>query len=389
MYFTKLNQISSDSTTGSQPMTDVNFTPLNSAATATYIHTFSPTLVNEVRANFTRFATNQVASNAGVVNWGIPRLEVQGFPFGRIYAGPPWSESTPGLFAQNTYEFRDAISKVHGNHGIKLGFETRREQDNNNLVGGARPDYVFQGMWDLANSAPVFEQVDVNPQTGGAPNAARSLRTPYYGVYLQDDWKVLPTLTLNLGIRWEYFSPPTEAHGTLSNLYFGSQDLANSTVRLTSQLYRPDYHDVGPRFGFAWSPFAHNHNLAVRGGFGIFYDRIPEALFGNSTRNPPLFGALGICCGSAGTPFVGGKILYALGANNSPFSYPVNPLLATGIDPTTAVLWGTRWRSTAPSKICRARWFMSIRSMSNTGCLERWWPTSATQAATGITRPAS
>ena len=334
-YFTHLYQLSSDPSTGSEPFADVNFTPLSSAATAAYIHTFSPTMVNEVRMNFTRFATNQVASNAGVVNWGIPRLEVQGFPFGRIEIGPPWSESTPGLFAQNTYEFRDTLSKIVGNHGMKFGVELRREQDNNNLVGGARPDYVFQTMWDLANGAPIFEQVDVNPQTGGAPNAARSLRTPYYGAFVQDDWKIRPNLTLNLGLRWEYFSPPTEAQGTLSNLYFGSEILANSTVRLTSQLYRPDYRDFAPRVGFAWSPISQNHNFVVRGGFGIFYNRIPESLFSNATRNPPLFAALGICCGNAANPFVGGQIDYVLGSNNSPFSYPSNPLLASGINPAT------------------------------------------------------
>lgn len=335
MYFTHLYNLSADATNGARPMSDINFTPLNSAVTATYSHIFSPTLLNEVRANFTRFAANQVASNAGVVNWGIPRLEVQGFPFGRVYFGAPWSETTPGLFAQNTYEFQDILSKVWGNHGLKFGVETRREQDNNNLVGGARPDYVFQGMWDLANSAPIFEMIDINPQTGGPPDASRSLRTPYYGWFIQDDWKARPNLTLNLGLRWEYFSPPTEAHGTLSNLYFGSEGLLNSTVRLTSQLYRPQYRNFAPRLGFAWSPLSKNQNLVVRGGFGIFYDRIPEALFGNATRNPPLFAALGICCGTASSPFVNGQIMYALGSGNSPFSYPVNPILAQGINPAT------------------------------------------------------
>jgi len=334
-YFTHLNNLSSDSTNGARPMADINFTPLNSAATMTYTHVFTPTLLNEVRGNFTRFAANQVSSNSGVVNWGIPRLEVQGFPFGRIYIGAPWSETTPGLFAQNTYEFRDIASKVQRNHGLKFGLELRREQDNNNLVGGARPDYVFQGPWDLANSAPIFEMVDINPQTGGPPNASRSLRTPYYGWFVQDDWKARPNLTLNLGLRWEYYSPPTEAHGNLSNLFFGSQALTDATVRLTSQLYRPQYRNFAPRFGFAWSPRPQNQNLVVRGGFGVFYDRIPEALFGNATRNPPLFAALGICCGTASNPFVGGQIQYALGSNNSPFSYPINPVLAQGINPAT------------------------------------------------------
>jgi hypothetical protein len=334
-YFTLLNTVGADASSGARPMADINFQPLNTAVTLTYSHIFSPTLLNEARGNFTRFAADQVASNNGVVNWGIPRIEVQGFPFGRVYMGAPWSETTPGLFAQNTYEFRDTLSKVFRSHGFKFGFETRREQDNNNLVGGARPDYVFQGLWDLANSAPIFEQVDVNPQTGGAPNASRSLRTPYYGLFAQDDWKVRPGLTLNLGLRWEYFAPPTESHGNLSNLLFGSQQLSNSTVQLVSQFYQPRYHNFGPRLGFAWSPKPSNSNFVVRGGFGIFYNRIPESPFGNAARNPPNFAALGICCGTASNPFVGGQILYGLGSNSSPFSYPVNPLLGQGINPAT------------------------------------------------------
>ena len=334
-YFTVLKTLGADSSNGARPMADVNFQPLNTAATLTYNHVFSPTLLNEARGNFTRFAADQVASNNGVVNWGIPRVEVQGFPFGRVYLGAPWSETTPGLFAQNTYEFRDTVSKVHGSHGLKFGVEVRREQDNNNLVGGARPDFVFQGLWDLANGSPIFEQLDVNPATGAAPNASRSLRTPYYGLFAQDDWKVMPGLTVNLGLRWEYFAPPSEKNGNLSNLLFGSQGLANSKVQLVDQMYTPHYHNFGPRAGFAWSPLGANTNLVLRGGFGMFYNRIPEALFGNAARNPPNFAALGICCGTASNPFVGGQILYALGSNSSPFSYPINPALAQGINPAT------------------------------------------------------
>ena len=57
---------------------------------------------------------------------------------------------------RSAFEFRDIVSKVISNHGMKLGIEVRREQDNNNLIGGARPDYVFQGMWDLVNGAPIY-----------------------------------------------------------------------------------------------------------------------------------------------------------------------------------------------------------------------------------------
>ncbi len=334
MYFTQLYTFGADTTTGSRPMADVNLSPLNSAITATYTHTLSPTMLNEARANFTRFAANQVVSNQGVVNWGIPRLEVQGYPISRLEFGAAQSESTPGVFAENTYEFRDILSKVAGNHAIKFGVEIRREQDNNNLEGGARPDYVFNGLFDLANSAPIYEGIDANPQTGGPPNSQRYFRTPYYGLFVQDDWKIRPNLTLNIGMRWEYFAPLTEKNGDLSNLIFGSQGLQDSTVQVVNRLYHPDYHNFAPRLGFAYSPGS-GGKLVVRGGFGMFYDRIPEVLFANTEANPPFFARYGICCGSASDPFVGGQILYALGASNSPFSYPVNPGLAQGINPVT------------------------------------------------------
>ncbi|MGH7489251.1 MAG: TonB-dependent receptor domain-containing protein, partial [bacterium] len=231
MYFTHLNNFGADTTTGSRPMADVNFIPLNSAVTATYTRTFTPTMINEARANLTRFAANQITSNEGVVNWGLPRLEVQSYPISRVQFGAAQGEAVPGVFAQNTYEFRDILSKVMGNHGLKFGVEIRREQDNNNLEGGARPDYVFNGLFDLANSAPVFESIDANPLTGAPANSQRYFRSPYYGLFVQDDWKVRPNLTLNLGLRWEYFSPPSDKNGELSNLIFGSDGLDNSTVQ--------------------------------------------------------------------------------------------------------------------------------------------------------------
>ena len=103
-YFTHLNTFNADTTTGSQPMADVGLTPLNSVVTATYTRTLSPTLMNEARANMTRFAANQITSNAGIVNWGIPRLEVQGYPIaagggaGRLEFGAQQGETAARRF---------------------------------------------------------------------------------------------------------------------------------------------------------------------------------------------------------------------------------------------------------------------------------------------------
>ncbi|MBV8731906.1 MAG: Plug domain-containing protein [Acidobacteriia bacterium] len=356
LYFTSLYNLAADTTTGSRPMADVNFTPLNSAVTALYTHIFSATILNEARANFTRFAANQITSNQGVVNWGIPRIEVQGYPIGsqgapsgRLELGALQGDTTPGVFAQNQFEFRDILSSVFRNHALKFGVTVRQEQDNSGLEGATRPDYVFNGLWELANSAPIYEGIAANPVTGGAPNSSRYFRTPYRALFVQDDWKIRGNLTLNLGLRWEYFGPPTEVHGTLSNLIFGSQGMANSVVEPVSRLYNPAWRNFGPRVGFAWSPGSTAAKVVVRGGFGIFYDRIPQALTTNSAANPPYFARYGLCCGNSSTPFDNGAILYALGSSNSPFSYPVNPALAQGINPVTGTpaagpveIWGAQ-----------------------------------------------
>jgi hypothetical protein len=333
-YVTRLTSLGSDSGGRSRPMGDLYKKPVNTAITATYQRILSPTTLNEARANFTRFSFNQVEASSSI-DFGIPRIEVEGLPFDRIRFGAPRDESTPGIFAQNTYELRDTLSKVVGNHGWKFGFEYRKEQDNNNLVGGARPIYSFVGLFNLANGTPVYEGINADPNTGLPADAQRYFRTNTYGAFAQDDWKIRPNLTVNLGLRWEYFTPLREKRGRISNILFGSQGLQNSRIVTTDELYSPDRNNFAPRLGFAWTPGAAGGRVVVRGGFGVFYDRIPNVLFSNTRGNPPFFARYNICCGVPDNPFAGGQILYTLGSNRSPFSYPVNPKLAGGIDPAT------------------------------------------------------
>ncbi|MGH9630378.1 MAG: TonB-dependent receptor domain-containing protein, partial [Bryobacteraceae bacterium] len=209
------------------------------------------------------------------------------------------------------------------------------EQDNNNLLGGARPLYSFQGMFQLANSAPVFLSLNADPATGQPADAQRYFRTGTYAGFIQDDWKLTPELTLNLGLRYEYFTPLREKRGRISNLVFGPNGLADARVVVQDELFQPDRNNWAPRFGFAYNPDWFGRKLVARGGFGLFYNRIPNVLFSNTRGNPPFFARYSLCCGNAENPFLGGQINYALGADRSPLSYPVNPELAVGIDPET------------------------------------------------------
>ena len=99
-YFTRLSRISSDDAGDSRPMGDLRFKPLNSAAALTYNRIISPSTLNQARINFTRFSSNQLAASADV-NFGIPRVEVETLPLGRIRFGAPQGNTTPAILAQN------------------------------------------------------------------------------------------------------------------------------------------------------------------------------------------------------------------------------------------------------------------------------------------------
>jgi hypothetical protein len=339
-YFTMVNNITADNPGRDRPQGDLSIQPLNEVQAFSFIRTFSPTLVNEFRVNFTRFNFNQIATSRNV-NFGIPRIEIEGYSFDRIRFGPPQGATTPAVFVENSFDFRDTLTKNIQNHALRLGVDVIAEQNNNSLSGAARPLFVHHFIWNLANDTPIFEGIDANPQTGGPADAHRYLRSKDMGFFFQDDWKVKPNLTLNLGLRYEYFTPFRDAKNRLSNITFGPGGvLTTARVGSVPRLIDRTMRDFGPRFGFAWSPSRLQGSSVVRGGAGLVYNRPDDVLFGNAAFNPPDYARFSICCGTSSTPFVNGQILYTLGASNAFNSYPANPALARGIDPVTGAICG-------------------------------------------------
>ena len=333
-FFTPTENFTANSGGRTRPIADINSPRFNWAATAIYNRVISATKINEFRFNMNGWSFDEITNNPDA-NFGIPRLEVEGLPFDRIRFGADRSEGTPGDYNERQFEIRDVFNWVMGNHLVKIGGEWRKEKNSNSIIGGARPLYSFVGLWNLANDAPIFEAINADPATGGPAPGVRDYSSNNFALFVQDDWKFRPNLTVNLGLRWEYFSPLTDTSGQQSNLFLGQNGLVDAQVRPVDKLYESDWNNFGPQVGFAYSPKMFKDKLAVRGGFGMGYNRLPNTIFLNARGNPPFLARFGICCGFTGDPFAGGRITYVLGSSNSPDSYPVNPALGQGINPAT------------------------------------------------------
>lgn len=300
---------------------------LNEDATLLWNHTISATWLNEARFSVTRWHWNEVSSNPQEP-FGLPQDTVDNFgSVGVQPIGPPG----PSTFYQTTYNIRDTVSTMKGAHSIKFGTDIYREQDNDSEAWSARPSYNFRNIWDLANDAPYQENGNFDPLTGAPTSATKYIRSAIWAFFVQDDWKVRPNLTINLGLRWEYFEPVHEKYGNISNVILGSDPsdpLTGLSVKVGGNLYHPDYKDFGPQLGFAWTP-PNSQRFVVRGGFGIGYNRMEEAITLNGRANPPLV---------EGLTLTGSNVLYAVPGNVHQFAgWPINSAAITAFDPTTGL----------------------------------------------------
>jgi hypothetical protein len=322
---------SSDYNNFNRPANLWNHDALNYSESIMWSHTFGPNWVNEARFNVGRWYYDEINTNPQAP-FGLPTDNISSIA---NISGINYGAPGPNVLYKTGYNIRDIATWVHGNHASKFGIDLYKEQNTQTQDGGARPSYTFNNLWDFANDAPVSEYGQFNPTTGVPTSLTSYVRDNDYALFFQDDWKLKPNLTINLGLRYEYFGP---FHEKYNNLYVpvlgpAPNQLPDLVQRAGGNLYHASKGDFGPMLGFAWSPngvLGHDFQskLVVRGGFGIGYNRTENGPTLGALLNPsPLF--------SSGSLF-GADILYAVPADPKQFApYPANPNAVSTFDPTT------------------------------------------------------
>jgi hypothetical protein len=184
------------------------------------------------------------------------------------------------------YHAYNGFTWITGRHSIKIGGEYRAFGENSDFPTNLKPTITFFDLMDFADDEVLSIAARVNPKDGRPAGTYRNFRQNEFGLFLQDDYKVTPRLTLNLGLRYDNFGPLREKNNQLSTLVFSDTSLANARVVERNPLYARDNNNFAPRVGLAWDPTGKGQ-WSIRAGFGIFYSRLWSNFTGNSRFNTP------------------------------------------------------------------------------------------------------
>ena len=279
--------------------------PVQHVATS-YTRIFTPTIANDFRFGFSRYRLDYVpvdfVDNGGLGNQlGVPNSNVtpreQNLPIfsPSTYLGIGQTRSLPLYRRENTFQELDNLTWTHNSHTLKFGGDFRRRQLTIYQTNQGNGRFNFSpALTDSRNPAGTGGDSIASMMLGFPNLIAHDYTFPFpgirlneYGFYAADDWRVNKKLTLNYGIRWDYFSPPSEAHDQWSNFNptTGKMDIAHRNgVSLTSGVL-PWKKGFGPRVGFAYKIY---ESTVIRGGFGLFYNASgSESLNMRLARNVP------------------------------------------------------------------------------------------------------
>jgi hypothetical protein len=282
----------------------------------------SNTFTNEARASYQRNAgslTDTQPPNSSPAGLGVNTLGIPAMPWILFLTNGIrlFNDFSPADQYTDQYQLGDQIAWSRGKHTLRAGGEYEKVQYYTNP--GVQRGFIAIGTFNdflVGQAGNIFGCLAcaIGAGPGGVPLHAYRLHDSY--LFVQDDWKVNSRLTLNLGLRWEFDGNIADAYGNLTDIW--PSQLASAPVPSgpsnsaaayagyvvpnnfkgtvpdgvlkTNSRYSydtPHLTNFAPRFGFAWQPTAKD-NLSVRGGFGLFYDRVwMDSMVRSFTANPP------------------------------------------------------------------------------------------------------
>jgi Carboxypeptidase regulatory-like domain len=266
-----------------------------------YSHIFTPTLTSDLRLGYQRtslgylppFGSTPISANLGIPNANTSSLLGGGALIGGYnsqleYTGDYGSYAVP----ENTYQGTGSVNWAKGNHLVKFGANIIRRQVN---LFRPKAGKGFFNLWGngVGPGSTGYETADilagfVNNYQKGAQAGMFGTRSWENALFVQDDWRITRRLTLNLGLRYDVLTNPTEVAGRQSNF-----DLATGAIRVASSnrdpLVNNNYHNFGPRVGFAYDVTGKGKTV-VRGGFAMFYFLDRGGIDNQLAQNTPFAG---------------------------------------------------------------------------------------------------
>ncbi|HSU33903.1 MAG TPA: carboxypeptidase regulatory-like domain-containing protein [Bryobacteraceae bacterium] len=355
-------------------------------------HVFSPTVVNEFIAGFAR--TNpltlqsdyghKAAASLGIqgininpYTSGIPTINISGIPgkpnYTSLNGGPSFLPANP---RQTSYQLQDSISWTLGSQSLKFGYRIIKDEvspfTNTNTRGALNFGLNLTNDPVSKNGGNGLASLLLGLMANGtSADASRGfLQTPYYltvwehAAFVEDDWKVNRRLTLNLGLRWDLFTPYTEERNRLTNFDLSNLKLVYAGVNGTSDTagVQTRYNDFSPHFGFAYDITGRGTSV-LRGGFSMSY--FPEQPSGSNFLGQAVPWTI-----SQNTPTVElfPTDLSTVPRINNPFTPPVPVQPATTADLIAAnpSILGASFRNQTPYY---ETWTLSLERQLNTNTL--------------------